>query len=1362
MHVRDKFPAVDESIAVHLGKSISLRRQRIRNLANPKHALAERTTSPSAIQRERVSIEQPRAEISGSASSNTRSSNMAYSIQATTVEPVKTRNEDLRRYGPSSPGSSTSSVAPDQSTHVEPIKTPNRPMGTDGEVLANFECPYCSTVQQIASDETWQKHVLTDLQPYICIYPECGLHAYMFSGRDEWFSHEAQYHQHQLHCNTEGHEEFRNVAAFLNHMKTEHQEFLKESQLPAIRRVAERPTESASGTCPLCLHCTERLKTHLARHLEELALFSIPQTHYMTPDLVGPDSDVAQLDSYHTVGLRTSLTRESDFSIEFHPEDLSELITQVDYEPTPPDCEEQLKNGVDISWDAITIKFRAARAYKIPLILTRENPMPTQSEEALKHNRDRALNRTGESLYRDTINADDISNAYIRYQDMRHAWSGRDTIRDSLYPAHLSEKLILDIEEKFMRFLSILVYINARDCLAEFQNRFIDANGDLICTDSDLPLGDMNVEFLDEAHRSRFLALQYLFIPKPIVVSAGIQHIDDKFRLPFEEVSRNVVTGVYGTIDKVKISARYFQNEGYQAVDAKYVACKRLHVEATALHRQSEYLQVVKETLTSHENIRLHISIIARQTEQIIILPWTDHLDLDIFLLEGHNLLGDKVYEFRNHFSEAKPEIVLAAVCIQMRNLAQALRWLHQGVSLRSDRIGFTLMNLKPNNIFIEQGDSAVGRWVITDFAISAFALAFNKDEGSEHSKYVSIRDYYQILTHETQVRRPRGPYRPPEAEQIADNGFEGRITADQGRAAQRGDIWSFGCIASEVLTFALGRAALVKLFRDKRRGGLRHTGYFYEEVSANSLRHEITERAYRVRPCIVSWLRRLPLLYAPVPRKAIECCVESILQILVTDASRRPTADELLSGMSHVAKHIGSHREGYDSKEFGRPDCPFDRPVIQPGDSINEPTQDPVLHHGYESMIGRIARRVGDGRPAAADTPSTPLEPLDSESLQVVDMHHGRTSPSPRGSYGVLIDQEMPRKASDSIEVTPFHLRKKKIVAHSLCPTGCRVAHLWEDNKQFGITLSHISLVETVIERIEEIELSGPGITWRAVRLAGEYLVTWGSDKQGSEQVHLVVLGNASPCRGLEKVDLADLSMIAISLKGRFALVFGKAIIYGHVDSTVSQAHISPEEIQAKGDHKFSDVAFNDDGSLLYAWEIGRLDDRLNVWQIEDPVHRLRLPAYSEGSYRALSRPGREATLIPYNSHPGCIIQDHDAKFFVAQILRTEGGSTERIPRIIKADLNKPVAACMFNDHSILTLERSLLRRPGRIREHRIISVNKSIIQPSVAGTRMKRAAEEGTQMRVVSVPETDDLVIVICMPRGNIELIPVRAELD
>jgi hypothetical protein len=126
-----------------------------------------------------------------------------------------------------------------------------------------------------------RKHVLSDLQPYICTYPDCELHDHFFENENDWFHHESHTHRVEWFCNTASHHSFVDMQEFLDHMHTVHSEPLDQAQLLSLHRGFQRPSNAHSGTCTLCGNHASRLKSHIARHLEQLALFAIPQTDYM-------------------------------------------------------------------------------------------------------------------------------------------------------------------------------------------------------------------------------------------------------------------------------------------------------------------------------------------------------------------------------------------------------------------------------------------------------------------------------------------------------------------------------------------------------------------------------------------------------------------------------------------------------------------------------------------------------------------------------------------------------------------------------------------------------------------------------------------------------------------------------------------------------------------------------------------------------------------------------------------------------------------------------------------------------------------------------------------------------------------------
>ena len=101
-----------------------------------------------------------------------------------------------------------------------------------------FECPYCFFVITISGTRSWTKHILKDLQPYICTFPHCSRPDKLYDSRREWFDHITKVH----------------LQGF------------------------DRHSTDRKPICPLCkdsMTSGKQLERHLARHLEELALFAL-------------------------------------------------------------------------------------------------------------------------------------------------------------------------------------------------------------------------------------------------------------------------------------------------------------------------------------------------------------------------------------------------------------------------------------------------------------------------------------------------------------------------------------------------------------------------------------------------------------------------------------------------------------------------------------------------------------------------------------------------------------------------------------------------------------------------------------------------------------------------------------------------------------------------------------------------------------------------------------------------------------------------------------------------------------------------------------------------------------------------------
>lgn len=86
-------------------------------------------------------------------------------------------------------------------------------------------------------------------------------------------------------------------------------------------------------------------------------------------------------------------------------------------------------------------------------------------------------------------------------------------------------------------------------------------------------------------------------------------------------------------------------------------------------------------------------------------------------------------------------------------------------------------------------------------------------------------------------------------------------------------------------------------------------------------------------------------------------------------------------------------------------------------------------------------------------------------------------------------------------------------------------------------------------------------------------------------------------------------------------------------------------------------------------------------------------------------------------------------------------------------------MAACVFGDHSLIVVEKGYWHT--RIREYRIAGGGNHVIEDTARKPLIEWSfsAEKFTQVRVVPVPDTDNLVIILCMLKDKVVFIPIIA---
>lgn len=127
-------------------------------------------------------------------------------------------------------------------------------------------------------------------------------------------------------------------------------------QLQTMLSMFQRPARGISGFCYLCLRSAKKLKSHLSRHLEQIALFALPRVN-----------EAAEMDSQRMiVGSGDEDSRESgseDSSSELTSQSgNSHLNDEPEMTHDGPDIDDALEetvvpDDINTSWDNITQNF---------------------------------------------------------------------------------------------------------------------------------------------------------------------------------------------------------------------------------------------------------------------------------------------------------------------------------------------------------------------------------------------------------------------------------------------------------------------------------------------------------------------------------------------------------------------------------------------------------------------------------------------------------------------------------------------------------------------------------------------------------------------------------------------------------------------------------------------------------------------------------------------------------------------------------------------------------------------------------------------------------------------------------------------
>ncbi|KAJ5184564.1 hypothetical protein N7472_009404 [Penicillium cf. griseofulvum] len=201
------------------------------------------------------------------------------------------------------------------------------------EIGTTSPCPYCGTTlesSEMQNRQSWTRHVFRDLRPYVCTFEDCQNGGKLYVSRHDWMHHELQIHRRNYVCKV-CEKMCSSRKEMSAHLREHYDESISPSQLEVILDFCNRQVDILEYEKHSCLVCGEELllpalQGHLAAHMEDIALFVLPNTN--------EEDDVG--DSKASVNVAKLKSKGNISGTESEPSSLG-YSAAGDYRQTPTD-----------------------------------------------------------------------------------------------------------------------------------------------------------------------------------------------------------------------------------------------------------------------------------------------------------------------------------------------------------------------------------------------------------------------------------------------------------------------------------------------------------------------------------------------------------------------------------------------------------------------------------------------------------------------------------------------------------------------------------------------------------------------------------------------------------------------------------------------------------------------------------------------------------------------------------------------------------------------------------------------------------------------------------------------------------------
>jgi len=242
-----------------------------------------------------------------------------------------------------------------------------------------FQCPYCFVIcpasyrgkahwrlvrsrfrGHLWLTESGRSHLIQDLLPYMCTYPDCSKgDRNVLLTSETWMVHESMHHRMRYYCMNHPSSTFSTREQYIEHVEDNHPEDrdvrLNDDEITSRASPLERPDHN----CPFCLQTAnnwEDMNKHIGFHLESLALLALPLTTGLEKDSSQGENSIDSRNREDGDADIRSTLESLEYASSFKHQDLEEDSDEMDVSEV--EYQDSLANRIIMSFVKSTFDAR--------------------------------------------------------------------------------------------------------------------------------------------------------------------------------------------------------------------------------------------------------------------------------------------------------------------------------------------------------------------------------------------------------------------------------------------------------------------------------------------------------------------------------------------------------------------------------------------------------------------------------------------------------------------------------------------------------------------------------------------------------------------------------------------------------------------------------------------------------------------------------------------------------------------------------------------------------------------------------------------------------------------------------------------